>query len=284
MLPFVAASSGCAAASTSTLLNVVGWAGCASAWLLFIAPMVTMRQILRAGSIGDFSPLPYLISMLQCFLWTVYALPWVTPCKTQPLVTNGVGTVLELGYVVVFTVYSPRPGRMLATALAMVAVGGAFTAFALLVAPRFDIPRWPDKTASAQTTVLGWTCSVLNVAMYAAPLSVVRTVIRRRSVRNMPLLLTIGCGLCSSCWAAYALLSKPPDLFILAPNVAGLGLFAVQVTVYRCYSPFCGVSAADAVLLAKRHAPADLVAPIADDAAHSDRPEAERRADQPLMQ
>ena len=55
-----------------------------------------MRKIRRRGYVGDFSSIPYLISMLQCGLWSVYALPPVTPCKLQPLVTNGVGFCLEI--------------------------------------------------------------------------------------------------------------------------------------------------------------------------------------------
>ena len=45
--------------------------------------------------------------------------------------------------------------------------------------------------------------------------------------------LTLGCGICSSCWFVYSLLSSPPNIFILVPNVAGLGLFVIQITVYR---------------------------------------------------
>ena len=33
---------------------------------------------------------------------------------------------------------------------------------------------------------------------------------------------------------------KVQDDFILAPNLAGLGLFGLQLLVYRCHAPFCG--------------------------------------------
>ena len=84
------------ASADSPLVEVFGWVGCCAAWLLFLSPLPTMSKIRRRGHIGDFSALPYLVSTLQCGMWAVYALPMVTPCKTQPLVTNAVGFVLEL--------------------------------------------------------------------------------------------------------------------------------------------------------------------------------------------
>lgn len=206
----------CKSADTP-LVAVMGWLGCVAAWLLFLAPMPTMRKIIRSRHIHEFSPLPYLISMLQCFLWTVYALPAVTPCKTQPLVTNGAGFVLELVYVLIFIRYAHAQRWAMLLKFAIVIAIAAFVCVAALVlAPHFDFKSFPDPDASRSTTVLGWTCSVFNVAMYAAPLSVVYTVLQRRSVRNMPLPLTLGCGLCSGFWTAYALMVL--DMFILVSS------------------------------------------------------------------
>lgn len=83
-------------AEKQVLIEVFGWVGCIAAWLLFLSPIPTLRTICRRGYIGDFSCLPYLITTLNCGLWAVYALPWVTPHKEQPLVTNVVGFVLEM--------------------------------------------------------------------------------------------------------------------------------------------------------------------------------------------
>lgn len=202
-------------------------------------------------------------------MWTIYALPWITPCKVQPLVTNGVGSVLQLTYVLVFIRFSDARGAMILRLLALVAIAAIITVLSLLLVPHLKwLPHWPDKDASSTTTFLGWVCAVFNVGMYAAPLGVVRTVIRRRSVRSMPLLLTLGCGLCSTCWTGYALLSSPPDAFILAPNLAGLVLFLLQITVYRCYSPFCArISDDDEDDLLKQTdtLASNLVSPVADE-------------------
>ena len=90
-----AQAMGCQAAD-SFLVEFFGWIGCVAAWLLFLSPVPTVFKIWRRGSVGDFSALPYLVSTLQCGLWSVYSLPFVTPCKMQPLVTNVVGFALEI--------------------------------------------------------------------------------------------------------------------------------------------------------------------------------------------
>ena len=221
-----------AEAPTGPLRAIFGWVGCVSAWFLFLAPMPTMLKIRRDRSVGDFSDVPYLISSLQCSLWSVYALPAVTPGKLQPLVTNVVGAGLEFIYVLLFVAYA-HPGKRW---LVLVKLGivvtflGSLVISALLVAPGLDIPSLPAG-ASHVTTVLGFECMILNICMYAAPLSVVKTVLKKMSVKAMPLLLTVGCGVCSASWTVYALL-PPADYYILVPNAAGLVLFAIQLTVY----------------------------------------------------
>ena len=93
--PEMMAEASCTS-TDSVFVEVFGWIGCAAAWLLFVSPLPTMRKVCQRGYVGDFSALPYLITTLNCGLWAVYALPWVTPCKMQPLVTNVVGFTFEL--------------------------------------------------------------------------------------------------------------------------------------------------------------------------------------------
>ena len=197
----------CEADDETWVVQVFGWFGCVSAWLLFLSPLPTMRKITNRGYVGDFSPLPYLVSCLQCGLWAIYALPMVTPGKLQPLVTNAVGFGLELFYVLLFVRFSIKTERLwMIFYLAIVLFGiSAVTAGALVLVPRLGagsegVPCWPDDCASKQTNILGLTCTVFNICMYAAPLGVVRTVIRQRSVQSMPLPLTIGTGICSGAW------------------------------------------------------------------------------------
>lgn len=231
------------AANPGPVKNVFGWVGCVMAWFLFLAPVPTMLKIHKTKTVGQFSDLPYLVSSLQCTMWSVYALPMITPDHLQPLITNVVGGLLEYVYVVVFIAYA-LPGQrwiILVKFGTVISFLGLLVTTALLIGPSLTFPEWMIKFsppgASNVTILLGTECMVLNIVMYASPLAVVQTVIRLKSVEPMPLLLTVACGCCSASWTVYALM-LPMDPFILIPNAAGLVLCAIQLTVYRCYSPF----------------------------------------------
>jgi hypothetical protein len=165
---------GCAG-NDDVVENVMGWCGCAAAWLLFLSPIPVMLDIRRRGAVDAYSCVPYLVSGLQCALWVLYALPPVTPCKMQPLVTNGVGVGLELVYIAFYLANAGPRFRE-----SVLQLGGTVVSFTvlticgLLVAPYLPISGFPHETPplSKQTTVLGFICAILNILMYAAPLSV----------------------------------------------------------------------------------------------------------------
>ena len=168
---------------------------------------------------------------MQCTLWATYALPIITKCKLQPLVTNVMGAALYFAYVGIFIAYGgPRRPEVLRGFFGAVAFIVVTILLAVFAAPPMKIQSWPDAGESSTTTFLGWVCSLLNIGFYAAPLSVARQVLRTKSVKYMPLLLTCGCGLLSVFWTIYAFLAK--DYFILTPNALGLFLFALQLAVY----------------------------------------------------
>jgi solute carrier family 50 protein (sugar transporter) len=52
----------------------------------------------KKRSVGDYSGIPYVCTLLNCLLWVVYGLPWV---KFQVLVVtiNAAGCFIELIYI-----------------------------------------------------------------------------------------------------------------------------------------------------------------------------------------
>ena len=79
--------------------QAIGWVGTAMAIFLFLAPLPTMRKVSRARSTLEFSATPFLVSTLNCGLWSVYALPMITPDRYQSLVCNVFGLVMEVAYI-----------------------------------------------------------------------------------------------------------------------------------------------------------------------------------------
>ncbi|XP_045802607.1 bidirectional sugar transporter SWEET15-like [Trifolium pratense] len=83
-------------------------------------------------------------------------------------------------------------------------------------------------------TVLGWILTSVSIAVFAAPLSAVIHVVRTRRVESIPIAL-MGCLIVSAgAWLIYGFLLK--NIYIYHPNVIGLALGAIQLSIYGHYS------------------------------------------------
>ena len=138
-------------------------------WLTYLsfpaARSEVVLKIRRRGAIEEFSATPYMVSALQCGMWSVYAI--VTPCKLQPFVTNIVGVGLELVYVAFFLSYATGAAlRRVALQFAgCVVFFVVLVVFGVVIAPHLPISPFPVQTPplSKATTVLGFICAGLNI-------------------------------------------------------------------------------------------------------------------------
>ena len=223
--------------SDDELGQAIGYVGLVCAVGLFLAPIPTFVDICRSKSVKSYSGFPYIVSLLQCMVWVVYCLPFVTPGRTEPLITNGSGAILEGIYCFIFIWHSNtlggRRAKVMKHLLSAVTVFTLFVALVFIVTPHVTFkPLVPGD--SEITDILGVICVALNIAMYASPLSVMVQVVQTKSVRFMPMPLTVGTLLCSTSWAAYA--TWVGDVFIAIPNFCGVVLGLCQMVLY-CY--FC---------------------------------------------
>ncbi|ONI25511.1 hypothetical protein PRUPE_2G307800 [Prunus persica] len=145
-----------------------------------------MARIIRKKSTEEFSCVPYITALLNCLLYTCYALPVVSySWENFPLVTiNGLGmnvAVIMIPVIIVFCI----------TAI---------------------ISAFVFHNHHHRTVFVGSVALVASVAMYAAPLVVVKQVILTKSVEFMPFYLSFFSFLSSSLWMAYGLLSR--DIFV----------------------------------------------------------------------
>jgi len=237
--------------------QAIGWVGTAMAIFLFLAPLPTMRKVSRARSTLEFSATPFLVSTLNCGLWSVYALPMITPDRYQSLVCNVFGLVMEVAYICHFLRFAANRRALWLRLAGAVATLAALVGIAIaLDAAAVPFPCWPHAASECPrvaSNVLGWMASVFNILMYAAPLTIMADVLRTRSVQFMPLPLTLAVLCCSSAWLVYALYVMDP--FILIPNVSGVGLGVLQVCLYTYVAGIVGerkellnaVSDADAI-------------------------------------
>ncbi|KAJ4749500.1 Bidirectional sugar transporter SWEET [Rhynchospora pubera] len=211
--------------STGTIRTVVGIIGNVISFGLFLSPLPTFITIVKKRAVEDFSPVPYLATLLNCMLWVVYGVPFVHPNSMLVLTINGIGFFIEALYIGIFFAFAPRRLRLeilsiLATELLFVGVvlggvlGGAHT---------------HDK----RTQIVGILCVIFGTAMYASPLSIMKMVVQTKSVKYMPFFLSFVSFLNGACWTAYSLLRF--DLYILIPNGLGALLAAAQLILYFIY-------------------------------------------------
>lgn len=125
----------------------------------------TFVRIVKKKSVEEYSPIPYLATLINCLVWVLYGLPAVHPDSTLVVTINGTGILIEIVLLTIYFVFCGRQKQRLIIA-AVLAVETAFVAIlAVLV---FTLQHTTEK----RTMSVGIVCCVFNVMMYASPLSV----------------------------------------------------------------------------------------------------------------
>ncbi|XP_042002538.1 bidirectional sugar transporter SWEET3-like [Salvia splendens] len=185
------------------------------------------EKVIRKKSTEEYSCMPYIMALLNCFLYTRYGLP-VASYKWEnfPVVTiNGLGIFLELSFILIYFYYASTDGKK---KVAMMTLPVLLLSCSVVLISTFVFHDHHHRKAFVGSVGL-----VAWVAMYGSPLVVVRKVIQTKSVEFMPFYLSLFSFLASSLWMAYGLLSH--DLFLASPNLVGSPLGILQLFLYCIY-------------------------------------------------
>ncbi|KAK9926906.1 hypothetical protein M0R45_024114 [Rubus argutus] len=212
-------------ANTAMLRTIVGIIGNIISLGLFLSPIPTFTRIIKQKTVSDFKPDPYLATLLNCAVWVFYGMPFVHPDSTLVWTINGAGFIIEAAYIVIFVMYSPASKRTrIFIALVIEAVFFAIVVF---------VNMFFFHTTKDRTLIVGIICIIFNILMYASPLTVMKMVIKTKSVKYMPLTLSVA-NLCNGIvWLIYSLLKF--DINILIPNGLGSLSGVVQLILYATY-------------------------------------------------
>ncbi|KAK2978641.1 hypothetical protein RJ640_019098 [Escallonia rubra] len=201
----------------------------------------TFVRIVKKGAVEQYSPAPYLATLVNCGLWVVYGLPMVHPHSTLVLTINGSGFAIELVYLLLFLIYSDRKKR-LKVLLIMLAEFAFIAVLALLVLTL-------THSIKLRSAIVGSISVFGCFLMYASPLSIMKLVITTKSVEYMPLFLSLASFANGICWTSYALIRFDPFiavnlslslssrccLALAAPNGMGLLLGIAQLVLYAAF-------------------------------------------------
>ncbi|XP_021771668.1 bidirectional sugar transporter SWEET1-like [Chenopodium quinoa] len=203
---------------------IFGVFGNATALFLFLAPVVTFKRIIKNKSTEQFSGVPYVMTLLNNLLSAWYGLPFVSPNNVLVTTINGTGAVIESVYVIVFLILAPRKQKLKIGGLLLIILS-IFATVALVSVLALH--------GNNRKIFCGVAASVFSIIMYGSPLSIMRLVIKTKSVEYMPFLLSLFCFLCGTSWFIFGLIGRDP--FVAVPNGFGTALGAMQLILYFIY-------------------------------------------------
>lgn len=203
---------------------VFGLIGNIISFLVFLAPVPTFYQIYKMKSTEGFQSLPYVVALFSCMLWIYYAL--TKKDSGLLLITiNSFGCVIESIYIAIFLFYASKKLRL--STIKLLLLLNVFGYGSMVISTLYFAE------GSKRVNIIGWISLVFNISVFAAPLFVMRRVIRTKSVEYMPFNLSMCLTLNAVMWFFYGLFLK--DYYIALPNTLGFLFGIVQMVLFKMY-------------------------------------------------
>ncbi|EES00047.1 hypothetical protein BDA96_03G016700 [Sorghum bicolor] len=219
----------------NTVRVAVGILGNAASMLLYAAPILTFRRVIKKGNVEEFSCVPYILALFNCLLYTWYGLPVVSSgWENLPVATiNGLGILLEITFIGIYIWFAPAEKKRFALQLVL----PVLALFALTAA----LSSFMAHTHHMRKVFVGSVGLVASISMYSSPMVAAKRVIETKSVEFMPFYLSLFSFLSSALWMIYGLLGR--DFFIASPNFIGVPMGMLQLLLYCIYRRDHGAAA-----------------------------------------
>ncbi|XP_020586228.1 bidirectional sugar transporter SWEET14-like [Phalaenopsis equestris] len=209
--------------SEHTLAFAVGILGNCISFMVFLAPVPTFYRVYKNKNTEGFHSVPYVIALFSSMLWIYYAL--VKTNSVLLITINSFGLLIETIYISIYLAYAPMEAKKF-TARILVLLN--FTTFGMILV--FTLLFFHGHK---RLIVLGFICDIFSVSVFVAPLSIMRLVIRTKSVEYMPFNLSFFLTISAAVWLGYGALTK--DKYVALPNILGLLFGIVQMVLYCIY-------------------------------------------------
>ncbi|XP_028766229.1 bidirectional sugar transporter SWEET12 [Neltuma alba] len=203
---------------------IVGVFGNIISFMCFLAPLPTFYRVCKKKSTEGFQSVPYVAALFSAMLWIFYA--YIKTGEFLIITINAFGCVIEIIYLVIYIAYCPKKARVFTLRLILLLNFGGICIIVLLT-------HLLSKERAARIKLLGWICVVFSTSVFVAPLSIIRVVIRTKSVEFMPFTLSLLLTVSAAIWLAYGVLLR--DIYISLPNFVGLAFGTIQMVLYAVY-------------------------------------------------
>ncbi|XP_020149487.1 bidirectional sugar transporter SWEET14 [Aegilops tauschii subsp. strangulata] len=192
-------------------------------FMTYLAPLPTFYRIYRSKSTQGFQSVPYVVALFSAMLWIYYAL--LKSDELLLITINSAGCVIETIYIIMYLTYAPKQAKLFTAKILLLLNVGVFGLILLLTL----LLAGGEK----RVVMLGWVCVGFSVSVFVAPLSVIRLVVRTRSVEFMPFSLSLSLTVSAVVWFLYGLLIK--DKYVALPNILGFAFGVIQMGLYALY-------------------------------------------------
>ncbi|KAM3297332.1 hypothetical protein ACQJBY_039284 [Aegilops geniculata] len=200
-----------------------GLLGNVISFMTYLAPLPTFYRIYRSKSTQGFQSVPYVVALFSAMLWIYYALLKSDECLL--ITINSAGCVIETIYIIIYLTYAPKQAKLFMAKILLLLNVGVFGLILLLTLLLSE--------GEKRVVMLGWVCVGFSVSVFVAPLSVIRLVVRTRSVEFMPFSLSLSLTISAVVWFLYGLLIK--DKYVALPNILGFAFGVIQMGLYALY-------------------------------------------------
>lgn len=211
--------------SVTIISNIMGPVGTFLACLMFGSSIGVIRQVKRDRSVGGFSFIPYLLQIINCSLWVIYALgDWGDGSKVWCLVANAIGLIIVILTYSVYTYYCTRDEKrnlvkQSAPPIFIIIAFAVYVAFADIA----GVPTTPDAAA----IISGKACMILNIIMYLGPCAGLGKALAMKSTEYLPLSLGVTTVVNSIPWFCYGFVIEDSNIWL--PNACGVFFGVLQV-------------------------------------------------------
>ncbi|KAK9161535.1 hypothetical protein Syun_007876 [Stephania yunnanensis] len=204
----------------------IGVVGNVVSLMLFAAPILTFKRVIKEKSTGEFSCVPYVAALMNCLIYSWYGSPMVSNnWENLPLFTvDGLGILFECSFVIVYLSFASPRGKKAVYYMVTPVVGG----FVAMVVSTSLL-----KDHHLRKALVGGFGLVASIVMYSSPLVVVKRVIKTKSVEFMPFSLSLFSFLSSCLWTTYGILAH--DLLLMLPSIIGCPIGIFQIVLYFMY-------------------------------------------------
>ncbi|XP_039018041.1 bidirectional sugar transporter SWEET10-like [Hibiscus syriacus] len=202
---------------------IFGILGNVVSFMVSLAPLPTFYQIYKKKTSEGFQSLPYVVSLFSAMLWIYYAL-----LKKDAMLLITINTFccfIQTFYIVTYFYYGPKKEKLVTLKLILV--------FNVLGFGVIFFSTYFLRDLKIRLEVLGYICMAFALSVFAAPLAILRKVIKTKSVEFMPFSLSLFLTLGAVMWFFYGLLLK--DMNIAVPNVLGFIFGILQMILYAIY-------------------------------------------------